>query len=57
MKLTFGILLIVFVAVMPLVLIWAVNTLFPVAAIPFVFETWLAALVIGGMFSKNTAVK
>ena len=30
----------------PILLIWALNTLFPVLAIPTTFETWLAAFLI-----------
>lgn len=33
----------------PLITIWALNTLFPVLAIPFTFWTWLAALCLGGI--------
>lgn len=32
---------------MPLATIWALNTLFPVLAIPFTFWTWLAVIVVG----------
>jgi hypothetical protein len=34
----------------PLLSIWALNTLFPVLAIPTTFDTWLAMLLIGGVF-------
>jgi hypothetical protein len=34
----------------PIVTIWALNTLFPVLAIPYTIETWLATVVIGGIF-------
>ena len=30
----------------PLLLIWSLNTLFPVLVIPYNFWTWLAALVL-----------
>ena len=44
----FMILLIVFlIAAGPLLLIWALNTLFPVLAIPYTGWTWLAALILG----------
>ena len=29
----------------PLLLLWAMNTLFPVLAIPYTIWTWLAALI------------
>ena len=32
--------------------LWSLNTLFPVLAIPYTFETWLAAIVLGGLFSQ-----
>lgn len=39
-------LLIVLLVVGPLITIWALNTLFPVLAIPYTFWTWLAMLVL-----------
>lgn len=42
------VLLIVFlVALGPLLLIWSLNTLFPVLAIDYTIWTWLAALILG----------
>lgn len=35
----------------PLLLIWALNTLFPVLNIPFTVETWLAAFIISATIS------
>ena len=37
----------------PIALIWALNTLFPVLAIPFTVETWLAAFIIPAAFKAN----
>ena len=34
----------------PLLTIWPLNTLFPVLAIPYSIETWLATAVIAGIF-------
>lgn len=34
----------------PLALIWALNTLFPVLAIPYTFKTWLAMLIFNVFF-------
>jgi hypothetical protein len=34
----------------PLLSIWALNTLFPMLVIPYTFNTWLAMLLIGGVF-------
>lgn len=41
------VLIVVLIAAGPLAFIWSVNTLFPVVAIPYTIETWLAALVLG----------
>ena len=47
-------LLLIFVIVVvvfgPLLTIWSLNTLFPVLAIPYSIETWLATVVIAGIF-------
>lgn len=34
----------------PLLTIWSLNTLFPILAIPYSVETWLATVVIAGIF-------
>lgn len=44
------ILLFVVVVFGPLLTIWSLNTLFPVLAIPYSIETWLATAVIAGIF-------
>jgi hypothetical protein len=31
--------------------------LFPVLAIPYTFETWLAVMLVGGMFRGNFSTK
>jgi len=41
------ILIVVFLG--PLVTIWSLNTLFPVLAIPYTVETWVATVVIAGI--------
>lgn len=60
-KITLGIIMIVVaVAVvigMPLALIWALNTLFPVLAIPYAIETWLAAFIIPAAFKTEMSFK
>ena len=47
-------LLLIFVVVVvvfgPLLTIWSLNTLCPVLAIPYSIETWLATVVIAGIF-------
>lgn len=42
---------------MPLALIWALNTLFPVLAIPYTLETWFAAFIIPTAFKTNISKK
>lgn len=41
----------------PLATIWALNTLFPALAIPYTFWTWLAVVVLGGVFRSKVEVK
>ena len=41
----------------PLLSIWALNTLFPVLAIPYTLETWAAMLLVGGMFRSSFGTK
>lgn len=35
----------------PLLSIWALNTLFPVLAIPYSFDTWCAVILIKGLLT------
>lgn len=56
--LALAILFIVFAVVFgPFITIWALNTLFPILAIPYTFETWAAVIVfhatIRGIFYKK----
>lgn len=44
------------VVVGPIALIWALNTLFPVLAIPFTLETWLAAFVVSATLKSTVKV-
>jgi hypothetical protein len=41
----------------PLLLIWALNTLFPVLAIDYTVWTWLAALILGATVGPTVRVK
>jgi hypothetical protein len=53
-----GIIIIIAIAVLlPILYIWALNTLFPVLAIPYTLETWSAAVLLGIFFSKAIEVK
>jgi len=58
MKVILFVLLIAAVVVIgPLVSIWALNTLFPVLAIPYTFDTWCAAVLIKGFLTVNVTKK
>lgn len=37
----------------PLIFIWALNTLFPILAIPYTFWTWLAMLCVCSIFGGS----
>jgi hypothetical protein len=41
---------------MPIAAIWSLNTLFPVLAIPLTLDTWMAAVVLGGVVGGTTGV-
>ena len=41
----------------PLLSIWALNTLFPVLAIPYTLETWAAMALVGGLFRSSFSTK
>lgn len=46
-KLLIVVLVVALFAAGPLLVIWSLNTLFPVLAIPYEFATWVAALILG----------
>lgn len=54
LKLVVGLLLIA-VAVIggPLLMLWALNTLFPSVAIPYTWQTWAAAFILSAPFSTG----
>jgi hypothetical protein len=41
----------------PLLTIWALNTLFPVLAIQYTWQTWLAVIFVGGFLRANVTLK
>lgn len=55
----FGIVLLVIALIIagPLLIIWALNTLFPVLAIDYNVWTWLAALILGSVLGPTVRVK
>ena len=48
---------VVIMAIGPWLVIWSLNTLFPVLAIEFTFWTWCAVVIIGTFFRANVSVK
>jgi hypothetical protein len=53
-----GIMLIVaLIIVGPLLVIWSINTLFPVAAVPYDVWTWLAVVILFGAIRANVTIK
>ena len=45
-----AIVLVLFVILGPICILWSLNMLFPILAIPYSIETWLATVVIAGIF-------
>ncbi len=43
------VLMIALIILGPIATIWSLNTLFPVLAIPYTLETWVAAVVVAGI--------
>lgn len=44
--LVYGSVILLLIIFSPFASIWALNTLFPLLAIPYTFETWLAAILL-----------
>ena len=40
----------------PVATIWSLNTLFPILNIPISFDTWCAALILGGVVGGSTGL-
>jgi len=55
---TLAILAVIFLFIVgPLLVIWSINTLFPVLAIPYDIWTWLAVVILFGAIRANVTVK
>ena len=52
-----GVLVVALVVLGPLLTIWALNTLFPILAIPYTWQTWLSVLVMSAFFQTKVSVK
>jgi hypothetical protein len=47
---------ILLIVLAPIATIWSLNTLFPALAIPYTFDTWASALILGGVVGGTTGV-
>ncbi len=57
-KLVLGVAVIVLLlAAGPWLVIWSLNTLFPVLVIEFTFWTWCAVVILAAFFRANVTVK
>jgi len=57
-KLFAGIAFIAFMVIIgPILIIWALNTLFPALEIPYTIETWAAAAVLNAPFTTRFVKK
>jgi hypothetical protein len=51
------VLIVVLLAIGPWLVIWSLNTMFPVLAIEFTFWTWAAVIILGTFLRANVSVK
>lgn len=47
------VIILAFIIAGPLVMLWALNTLFPALVIPYTFWTWLAAFLLSAPFANR----
>jgi hypothetical protein len=52
-----ALLVLAIIALGPLLTIWAINTLFPIANIPYTMDTWAAAVILAGVFKTRITKK
>lgn len=50
------IIVVLLIFVTPIAFIWALNTLFPVLAIPYTVETWLASFLVQAAIRSSVKV-
>ena len=55
--LMFILIIVILVIIGPFLSIWALNTLFPVLAIPYTFDTWAAVILIKGLLTVQVTKK
>ena len=49
------VIVIAIIALGPLLTIWSLNVLFPALAIKYSLESWLAVVILGGLFNLGKA--
>lgn len=49
--------IVLMIAIGPLVVIWSLNTLFPLLAIPYTFWTWLAVIGLNVTWMSKLAIR
>jgi len=53
----YAVLITALLAAGPLLVIWSLNTLFPVLAIPYTIATWFANLILGVALNPTARIK
>ena len=54
MKIALLVLFVIFLLVIgPVLIIWSANTLFPALAIPYTIQTWIATIILAGVFKTT----
>jgi NhaP-type Na+/H+ or K+/H+ antiporter len=54
MKIALLVLFVIFlIAIGPVLVIWSANTLFPALAIPYTIQTWIATIILAGVFKTT----
>ena len=57
-KIIVAILLVIAILIIgPFLTVWALNTLFPVLAIGYTWQTWCAVILLGAFFRAQVSVK
>ena len=49
--------LVAFLVLGPIFVIWSLNMLFPILAIPYSFETWCAVIVLAWFMRMKVSIK
>jgi len=53
----FLVLMLLIIVFGPLAILWSLNTLFPVLAIPYNFWSWLAVIIMNVTWMSNSIIK